>query len=635
METSVLHVGFLPEPFWGGNLQVASPSALHTTGIVKTPFKLPTIYNPYSSEIKIVYEQGKINVENSTVWLHNQKINVPNYIDDICNGFCHAYRRTIKKKKEMLGLLRDMYSHRSIYLLRNTQQYTMYLNTSFFPEFMKDIENRIYFLHILKKHQNINGYVEKIFEYELLSLLNMDIPIFYFQGIDTRLQMMEEDGYEEYFENIAYQCVEEHISDLSDEDLFRQEMFIRMSIGCNLPEMNGSRNIKIIDRNNISILNSNEKLGQAILRWIIRENDIKLWMTMRFLDTGWGIEKMSMNLYDGIPGLAICFALLSIHTRNTKLKDVYLELCTKMFHYTDRILKKKSDIETNQTGMFVGEGAIVYGYIILYKILKFPKLLEYAKKHVEIVKQLVRGDRNNDLLSGNAGWIIVLAKLYEISFDTQYLDMAIETEKILWNQKVKCPVGVGWVCGKDREALAGMAHGNSGVILAYSYLLKYTRNKVYKNRICKMIEYEDYLYSETKGNWRDLRERGNLCYRANSWCHGGGGILLSRLALLQLEEFQNNGNVKKDIKRGLKCLSYWKKEERICICHGLMGFYLIYKSCKRILDDSYYEIEAKKIREKIRTMKILKIQEFNSTALMSGIPGLALMLSEINDEIIW
>ncbi|WP_277613603.1 hypothetical protein [Mediterraneibacter agrestimuris] len=42
-----------------------------------------------------------------------------------------------------------------------------------------------------------------------------------------------------------------------------------MSIGCNLPEMNGSRDIKIVDGNNI--LNSSEKLGQALgwhLYWV-------------------------------------------------------------------------------------------------------------------------------------------------------------------------------------------------------------------------------------------------------------------------------------------------------------------------------------------------------------------------------
>lgn len=32
--------------------------------------------------------------------------------------------------------------------------------------------------------------------------------------------------------------------------------------------------------------------------------------------------------------------------------------------------------------------------------------------------------------------------------------------------------------------------------------------------------------------------------------------------------YKNNSIVKRDIERGLQCLSKWKGEERLCICHG-------------------------------------------------------------------
>lgn len=207
-------------------------------------------------------------------------------------------------------------------------------------------------------------------------------------------------------------------------------------------------------------------------------------------------------------------------------------------------------------------------------------------------------------------------------------------EKVLWEKRVECSKGVGWLCKKEGKILSGMSHGSSGMILAYSYLLKDTEQKIYKEKIFQILKYENSFYSEKEENWRDFRKEKNSCYSTNVWCHGGSGILLSRLALVKLEEFKDNELVKMDIKRGLKCLSKWE-EDRVCICHGLTGFYLIYRACEKILGKSNYEIEAKKIRKKIISMEKIKIQEYAELSFMAGIGGIMCAICEVDDEIIW
>ena len=173
------------------------------------------------------------------------------------------------------------------------------------------------------------------------------------------------------------------------------------------------------------------------------------------------------------------------------------------------------------------------------------------------------------------------------------------------------------------------------MILAYSYLLKHTGDKKYRDKIYRMLKYEDSLYSENEGNWKDLRREENACYHSNVWCHGGSGILLSRLALLCLDVFKDDEIVRKDIQRGIRCLSLWEKEERLCICHGLTGIYLIYKACARVLKKSDYYFEAEKVRKKILETKKIKVQEAGSTSLMTGFGGLAVVLCEADDDLIW
>lgn len=619
IEFSVLQTGFLPELYWGKIEEKSFPSGLHSEEIIRTRIKIPVICNPYSSQIEIKHKEGIINMGKSVVRKEKQTINIQEYTNEICAGFNHAYRRGLSQKEEITVLLSKLDEKKSRYLIRHTQQYEMYLNTSFFPEFMKKIENRIYFFYVLKKNKKTEEYNDEIFRSELSALLNLDIPIYYSQI-----------GKEENWNR----KIESHIKYLSEDDLFRQIMLIRMSLGCNLPEVNNSCYIKL-DRKLKSPFDIAYNLKKIFLKWKFKEKDATFYLSTKFYDDKWNIEIMDMSLYSGIPGLTISFALLALYTGNKTEMQECENLSNEMFNYTDEVSNKIREREFEQTGMFEGEGSIVYGYLILYKILKLPKYLQYAKKHVEIVNDLVLKDENYDLLSGNAGWIIVLLKLYEISKGKKYLDNALMVEKVLWGKRVECSKGVGWICKKEGKILSGMSHGSSGMILAYSYLLKDTGEKIYKEKIFQILKYENSFYSEKEENWRDFRKEIDSYYSTNVWCHGGSGILLSRLALVKLEEFKDNELVKRDIKRGLKCLSKWEEEDRICICHGLTGFYLIYRACEKILGESSYEIEAKKIRKKIISMEKIKIQEYAELSFMAGIGGIMCAICEVDDEIIW
>ena len=223
----------------------------------------------------------------------------------------------------------------------------------------------------------------------------------------------------------------------------------------------------------------------------------------------------------------------------------------------------------------------------------------------------------------------------EITKDKTILNYVIRVEKELWKHRTVLLNGIGWIQKKEKVILSGISHGNSGMILAYSYLLKNTRKKIYKKRIDLLLNYEDSLYSEIHENWRDFRKEKTSCYSANTWCHGGSGILLSRLSLVQLREYKNNSIVKRDIERGLQCLSKWKGEERLCICHGLSGVYLIFRACAKSLNNPKYLAEAEEVREKILIRDKIAIKEFGDLAFMSGIGGMICVLYDDLDEIIW
>ena len=93
--------------------------------------------------------------------------------------------------------------------------------------------------------------------------------------------------------------------------------------------------------------------------------------------------------------------------------------------------------------------------------------------------------------------------------------------------------GYGWAISETGSPLAGMAHGNSGFLMAYANLYSVSANRKYLDKIRLLLEYEDSLFVPEVGNWMDLRCGDKPGYM-NAWCHGAPGILLSRLQLLNL-----------------------------------------------------------------------------------------------------
>lgn len=598
------------------------PSAIHTGTLIRTPFKMPVIHNSYSSDIEIIHKPITMNMRNSLVRLKAKEVDPYEYVDDICNGFYYAYKRTMDHKNDALFQFDLLYDHDSRILLRHSQQYYMYLRTSLFPEFLKDIGNRIQFLYVLEKHK----LPKEIFEWEHYSLLHMYIPTFYFNGKGKYLMEGRKKILDHHFKKTSFQCFKEHIQELNDDDLYRQELLIRMALG--------ERDINLFQKKDFLQIRQAEELIPYIQPWIIEHDESIFCSTIEVADYGCSLKRLDRNLYNGIPGLLLALALLS--KSNPEITKVYHILERNMFRYTDEMSMDASKKKPKNTGMFVGEGSIVYTYLLLYKILGHIEFLEYAKKHAEIVQSQIACDEAYDLLSGNAGWIVVLSKLFEVTGDSKYIEYAIDTEEQLWKHKVNYDQGIGWICKEQDIALAGMSHGNSGIILAYSYLLKHTGNMDYKEKIIQMIKYEDSLYSESERNWRDMRntvdpERQS----ANVWCHGGTGIVLSRLALWKLKYFKDDVNVISDLKNAIDCLNRWEDEDRVCICHGLSGIYQIYKICGRELKDPIYMQKALEVKEKILSLQKYDIHEVACMSLMTGIVGLILVLCDAAEDIIW
>ena len=178
-----------------------------------------------------------------------------------------------------------------------------------------------------------------------------------------------------------------------------------------------------------------------------------------------------------------------------------------------------------------------------------------------------------DLIFGNAGAILTIINLYDLTNKSKYLSLAKEMGNYLLKKSSYLDKGIGWKSDISPNYLAGLSHGNSGFSLAFAYLYSRTKEKQYIEIIKDILEYENSLYNPVTNNWKDLR-RGDFDNNIDSmaWCHGASGILMSRLKLLELMKGTVlESLILNDVIRAAQKVMKLQILQGNCLCHGNFG----------------------------------------------------------------
>lgn len=320
-----------------------------------------------------------------------------------------------------------------------------------------------------------------------------------------------------------------------------------------------------------------EVLFMLLAAFIMPAVSLFYFYTHRDMLTDIGLYKqaiLSFNIFLILPALlgilsAICifFAAISRYYSNYELQRVLSAATKSLFDYTEDILQREGN-HIDSSGVFGGESSLVYSYSLLYQLTRNPEYLKYAEKHFPIIERAVQYDQAFDVVYGNAGAILALINLYSLKRDKRYLNCAKTAAKVICDAQQK---GGGWKAATVSAPLAGFSHGVAGIVYALNKLYKLYPDKHIKQCIVNGLQYEDELFCEADGNWKDIRKGStngkNLC----AWCHGAGGILLSRISLLGNIDNETDEIVKEDIRNAVKTMQSHKYLQNPCVCHGIAG----------------------------------------------------------------
>lgn len=242
----------------------------------------------------------------------------------------------------------------------------------------------------------------------------------------------------------------------------------------------------------------------------------------------WSIRPMNIYLYDGLAGMLLLMYSLKKIDRRIEIAEIYEALKKRMFQYTDLGLRTIENLQTRNTGIYEGEGSVIYTYLLLYQEGAGVEYLDHAQSHVGIMEQILEGDEKYDLLNGNAGAVQALLLLYEITSDKTYLEMAEKAADVLEKSAEKQERGIGWTTEEGMPPMAGAAHGNGGMLIAFLHLWYLTSKDKYERLAEKIWVYEATLYNPKINNWLDVRsgQQGIAGIEAMAWCHGALGNIV-------------------------------------------------------------------------------------------------------------
>lgn len=614
LNQSVLHSGLFPYFTWRNKEFGVDFSALSGIEEQRVPIRLPKIVNEKTSEMKMVYDYPTVTGKGNIVMCQNKKINPSDYTTFIMEGFKSIYGYVMDNINIVKTFLQSINLEEvtSRQLMKNTQRYAILMSTSYHPVLLSDGVRRE--LLLSKSLEDIKLDNKKdifVANAEIKEMLQNDVPYFYSKPDSKDLYSISGEVFTGYYDSTSLQKLEEKISKLSEKDLTLQLEFIKDTLMLANQEQKKSVYLEQLEN----------KLKNIECKFLINEKEVKRGVkkiaanisNMAFYNASgnqvswiaatrdgydskihWRFFPISYFLYEGLAGLALFFSILKKCEISKEYIGVFDAIVDSLFEYTDKYAKDNIDNAWTEIGAFSGEASVVYTYLFLYKYLNEEKYLKYGIKHAFLLERCIENDINFDILSGSAGAIHVLCKLYEITKDKKIIAIAEKVSNYLLSKAEKQQIGIGWSNSEFPHALAGFAHGNAGIAYVLMEIWKITGNQEYLNAATDAIEYENSLLDLKDNNWKDIRivdgvENDKKGIRPIAWCHGASGILLSRLEMLKICPSEMRDKILLDIEKAAETVIRGGVFKDYCLCHGTLGNLLILSEYNKLKNSESLE----------------------------------------------
>ena len=603
MSYSVLRVGLLPQRSWSDG----ESAGIDLSGLVSspgqfTPRPVATWEDAGTDTMRIARKRVEMPAGQNRPALHGAEVDVLEYVDAIEAGFSALYGCLLTHRDDLLsdrGPLARFAADEVRVILRPTYTYGLLQTESFHPDVLRDALERDRLFDRLWSAVEYSPHLARVIRAERHDLENGDIPLFTTRPNSRDLWSSSNERIDDFFDEPGLAPVRRQIQQLSDRDCARQLWFTRASLttlaktGGTTPRVVHSLTEPTAAADRGRLLSAARGVGDRLEMLALRgEADIS-WVGVTLANLrDWTLAPLGLDLYDGLPGVALYLAYLGEITgeeRYTVLAQGALA--------TLRRLVENAPLSTIPIGGFGGWGGVIYALTHLGKLWDAPHLLAGAEAIAEKISALIGRDEQFDMIGGAAGCIGSLLALYRCAPSERTLAAAVRCGDHLLAHAQPGQRGLGWVSKLMGERpLTGFSHGAAGIAWALLELASTTGEEPYRATALAAMEYERSLFSRAERNWPDLREveassatdNGSTEF-STTWCHGAPGIGLGRLLCLRHVDDLQIGS---EINVALETTLASGFGSNHCLCHGDLGNLELLLQASLTLGESRWEAEV-------------------------------------------
>lgn len=279
-----------------------------------------------------------------------------------------------------------------------------------------------------------------------------------------------------------------------------------------------------------TFLRESDKIAVELARYAIRKGPAAAWIGLDWLGDSEvaQLAPLGADLYNGVSGIAL---FLAAHAKTTGSASSR-ELALAAIAHLRKTLKGRNAAREARllgTGGATGLGSVVYAFAVIADFLRDVDLLADAHAVARLFSDdLIRADKQLDVIGGSAGAILGLLRLYRDSPSAAVLASAAKCGDHLLAQPRRGENGGSWRTLGERP-LNGMSHGAAGFAYALASLASATGRSEFADAAAQCIAFENASYDAQRNNWPDFRAPAGAPWLCQ-WCHGAPGIGIARAA---------------------------------------------------------------------------------------------------------
>jgi type 2 lantibiotic biosynthesis protein LanM len=279
-----------------------------------------------------------------------------------------------------------------------------------------------------------------------------------------------------------------------------------------------------------------DRIAAELARRAIRRGVGAAWIGLDWLGDSEVSQLVCLgpDLYNGVCGIALFLAAHSVVTGSASSAELAR---AGVAHLRKQLASRNAPRIARSLGIggAAGLGSIAYALTVMAKGLDQAELLADAHRAAALITdELIAADKRLDVMSGSAGAILGLLRLYRDAGSGDVLKRAVKCgDHLLGQNRAGAEGRRSWVGhGFGSRALNGMSHGAAGFAYALASLAAATGREDFARAASECIAFENSSYDPGHGNWPDLRAAGEPSWLCQ-WCYGATGIGLARIAAKQ------------------------------------------------------------------------------------------------------